>query len=446
MMPSGSPEVAFIGDDFTGASDALATFARAGLRARLFLDAPDAAGVAAEGLDAVGIATDLRTLPASEIADRLRGIAPTIAALRPRFLHYKVCSTFDSSPAIGSIGAAVRALDGLFAPTLVVVIGGQPSLGRYCLFGNLFARAADGAVYRIDRHPVMRSHPATPMDESDLRHHLNAQGLSDIELLSWLQIGRNGAELAALVGAFVKRGNRHLLFDVSENADIETIGAALRLLPSRDRPILVVGASSVAESLTAADGFAAGVVPGGSRRERAAGPCLVIAGSRSSVTAAQVAAATCYDKFAIAPCDLAEEPAGRSLAAVVANVLREGRHALVHLAPDIDYGIAGVVLARRLAGLSAEILDSAPVRTLGIAGGDTSSVIVHRLGFESLIHGSDLDTGVAICVGRSNDPERDQMRLMLKGGQMGQVSVFDRLVGAPPQAGHARLARLPDCE
>ena len=54
------PGYVYVADDFTGASDTLATLARAGLRARLFLDVPTVEEVA--GLDAFGIATEARAL------------------------------------------------------------------------------------------------------------------------------------------------------------------------------------------------------------------------------------------------------------------------------------------------------------------------------------------------------------------------------------------------
>ena len=44
-VPPG-PECIFIGDDFTGASDTLATFSRAGWRTRLFLKPPTRAELA----------------------------------------------------------------------------------------------------------------------------------------------------------------------------------------------------------------------------------------------------------------------------------------------------------------------------------------------------------------------------------------------------------------
>ena len=55
--------------------------------------------------------------------------------------------------------------------------GGQlPPLGRYCVFGNLFARmgiASAGAIYRLDRHPSMESStPSRPLMRGDLRVHL----------------------------------------------------------------------------------------------------------------------------------------------------------------------------------------------------------------------------------------------------------------------------------
>jgi hypothetical protein len=38
----------------------------------------------------------------------------------------------------------------------VPIVGGQPSLGRYCVFGHLYAPAGQGGeVHCIDRHPTM---------------------------------------------------------------------------------------------------------------------------------------------------------------------------------------------------------------------------------------------------------------------------------------------------
>ena len=92
-----------------------------------------------------------------------------------RSLHYKVCSTFDSSPTSARSAAPSTSACAIHAGPLVAAASSRaPRMGRYQAFGNLFA-AVDGAVYRLDRHPTMSRHPVTPMDEADLRLHLARQ-------------------------------------------------------------------------------------------------------------------------------------------------------------------------------------------------------------------------------------------------------------------------------
>ena len=75
---------------------------------------------------------------------------------------------------------AMRVLSERIPSRFIPIVGGQPNIGRYCVFGHLFAAAeAGGPVLRIDRHPMAR-HPVTPMTESDLRLHLERQGLAGV--------------------------------------------------------------------------------------------------------------------------------------------------------------------------------------------------------------------------------------------------------------------------
>ena len=101
--------LAYYADDLTGATDALEQLATAGVRTTLFLEKPDATMLKlAAGAQAIGIAGATRALPADALEAQLRPALATLSWLRPRHIHYKTCSTFDSSPARGSIG---RALD-----------------------------------------------------------------------------------------------------------------------------------------------------------------------------------------------------------------------------------------------------------------------------------------------------------------------------------------------
>lgn len=409
-----SPRVVFIGDDFTGASDSLASYARGGWRSRLFLAAAQAAQAA--GLDAVGIATDLRAKGAAEIAARAADLGGAAAALGPRVLHYKICSTFDSAPGVGSIGAAAQALEAAFRPRLTLVFGGQPSLGRYCAFSTLFARGPDGAAHRIDRHPVMARHPVTPMAEADLTRHLAAQDAFTTAPLHFPQIGTDPEALAARIEAMVAGGARRILADALDRSHVETLGRALALIGG---PLLLVGASSVAEALTAA-------APGEAQAAPFLAPpandaCLIAAGSRSSVTAGQVAAAAGFEKLPLPPAALAD-PA--PVEAAAAKILRGGGRALLHLDPAADYPMAPGALAETFAGIVARIEAAAAPARVGVAGGDSSSAACAALGLEALEPLVALGPGVGSFLGLR--PGRPALRLMLKGGQMGGPDLFER--------------------
>ena len=232
------PGVLFIGDDFTGASDCLATYARFGWSTSLMVDpSPEAVGAAT--FDAPGIPTDLRSLSPGDACQEIARLWPAIAKLDPQVIHYKVCSTFDSSAETGSIGQNVSEIAARFAPDVVAVIGGQPSLRRYCAFGNLFAATLDGKIHRIDRHPVMSVHPVTPMNEGNLITHLSAQGLDRLQR-AFLP------ELSDTVALAAKLRKGPVLFDAASNEDLADIGRALEAAGGRQ---LLIGSSSVAEIL-----------------------------------------------------------------------------------------------------------------------------------------------------------------------------------------------------
>ena len=167
----------FYGDDFTGSTDAMEALALAGLRTILFLRAPGAHEIATRYADVkcIGVAGTSRAMSPAEMDAKLAPVLEALWSLGAPLLHYKVCSTFDSAPQIGSIGHVVDfARLHLNAGRTVPIVAGSPPLRRYTVFGNHFAAAGE-AVHRLDRHPTMARHPVTPMHEADLKRHLAAQ-------------------------------------------------------------------------------------------------------------------------------------------------------------------------------------------------------------------------------------------------------------------------------
>jgi uncharacterized protein YgbK (DUF1537 family) len=188
--------LAFYADDFTGATDAMEALSGGGARTTLVLD-PVALNRTPlpPQVRCVGVAGTTRSLPAGRIEAELSVPLRLLASLEPSLLQYKVCSTFDSSPALGSIGRAIETALANVARGSIPLVVGVPRLGRYCVFGNLFARAgsSDPDVYRLDRHPVMSHHPQTPMREADLRRVLAEQTDVPVTLRSVTDTGEPGA-------------------------------------------------------------------------------------------------------------------------------------------------------------------------------------------------------------------------------------------------------------
>ena len=251
-LPVDRPVLAWYGDDFTGSGAVMEVLTFAGLPAVLFLDPPTPEALARfPGVRAVGLAGDARTRSPDWMRAELPAAFASLRALGAPLLHYKICSTLDSAPHIGSIGAAaeIGLAPGETAPLLVAA----PAIGRWQAFGTLFARAGDG-IHRLDRHPTMSVHPVTPMGEADVRRHLARQttlGLGLVDLVD-LKAGRGAARFAEERA----RGAGIVALDVVDEETLAAAGAVIW----HAAPGFVIGSQGVEYALTAA-WRAAGLLP-----------------------------------------------------------------------------------------------------------------------------------------------------------------------------------------
>ena len=133
----------FYGDDFTGSADAMESLSLNGVRSVLFLSPPTPELLREKfpDIEAVGVAGASRAMTPAQMEAELPAIFSQLQKLNARLFHYKVCSTFDSSPNIGSIGKAYEIGQRVFASSFVPLLVGAPALKRYCVFGNLFANS-----------------------------------------------------------------------------------------------------------------------------------------------------------------------------------------------------------------------------------------------------------------------------------------------------------------
>ncbi|MBS7780340.1 four-carbon acid sugar kinase family protein [Acidovorax sp. CCYZU-2555] len=428
-MPS-MLKIAYYGDDFTGATDTLATAARAGLRTLLFLGLPSPAQLERAGpLDCLGIAGAARAMTPAEMQSELEPVGRLFAQLGAPVMHYKTCSTFDSAAHIGSIGTAIRVLQPHAGNAFVPIVGGQPNLRRYCVFGNLFA-SAGAAMHRIDRHPTMRRHPVTPMHEADLRLHFAQQGLQ-LASLDYTDYAQAESELDQQLCAVIAQQPDAVLLDIARTDDLVTVG---RLIwqHARQQPLLAAGPSSVVQALAAhwqgpAPAVSAAIAP-------AVDPVLVLAGSLSPMTARQVKAASSYEHLLLDAPRLANDAAYRTqMAQHIATRLKRKVNMLACTSSGGEIAATDAptnarALAMACGELLAQVLKWAPIKRLGVAGGDTSSHAVQALDAWGLSYQAQLAPGVALCRLHSDDPALDGLEIMLKGGQMGSETLFEQLL------------------
>jgi 3-oxoisoapionate kinase len=281
------PLYTFYGDDFTGSTDVLEQLAANGVRSALFLAPPTFAQLEKfTGLEAFGIAGDSRSRSPKWMSQHLPSIYTSLRGFHAPIVHYKVCSTFDSSPLHGSIGRAIELGIEAFHPLFVPVVVGSPHLKRFVFEGRLFASAPDGAIHRIDRHPMSR-HPVTPMREPDLRSHLRKQTALPIGHVVHTQLHSFSSASEALVHE-VGTDTRAVLFDTIDSHSLEIV-ADLLWRSALERPLFCAASSGLTAGLIPVwrkQGLIGAEAP--TRSVDSATPLLVISGSCSVVTSRQI--------------------------------------------------------------------------------------------------------------------------------------------------------------
>ncbi len=426
--------LAFYGDDFTGSTDAMEALSRNGMPTVLFLDTPTAAQVARfPEARAVGVAGISRSQTAEWMDTHLPPVFERLHEFRPAICHYKVCSTFDSSPAIGSIGRALDIGKRVFGNPWIPLVVGAPVLKRYTLFGNLFA-AIHGVAHRIDRHPTMSRHPVTPMLEADLRLHLGQQTNARIGLVDILALQTPHPE-AALRSA-LEQNPDVVLFDI---LDDESLAQAGKLIWQHRPPgtMFAVGSSGFEYALVEwwrRNGEILDPPPvfGDGQPERLA----VVSGSCSPVTESQIRWALA-NGFAGIALDIPRllGPDGNTVFqdAVTAGegMLRDGRSVVIYSAMGADGLLAtddkvelGARIGQHLGRMLGELRARTGITRMMVAGGDTSGHAAQQLRIPAVTMLRPIAPGGPLCRAHAEDPSMDGIEIVFKGGQVGTERYF----------------------
>ena len=444
--------ITFYGDDFTGSTDAMECLELNGIPAVLFLDPPTPAQVAHfPGVRGVGVAGISRTLSPTQMDDELIPKFKALAALGAPFVHYKMCSTFDSSPTVGSVGRAIDIGWTLFDPPMVPMMVGAPFLRRYVVFGNLFARVGD-VTYRLDRHPTMSRHPITPMNEADLRLHLARQTDRPSALVDlWHMDTKSDAELDAHVRRLLDDGAEIVLFDTLTERHMAQIGRIVWNLRG-ERPVFLVGSSGCEYALALhlqSVGDIARPAPRVSPGR--AQPLLVMSGSCAPPTAEQIRFVLARGYLGIrldaaALVDPSTQDAARATAVQeAAYALARDQHVVLYSALgtddpaiaatnarmraiDRDPATVGQILGAQQGLIVRQIVEQTPaLRRVVVCGGDTCGYASHQLGIYALQVIIPVTPGAPLCRASADVPRFYDLEIVLKGGQNGAADYLARV-------------------
>lgn len=408
----------YYGDDFTGSTDALEALSIHGVRTVLFPGVPSAAQLERfKDYDAIGIAGESRSRSPEWMRQKLPRIFGFLRSLGAPVTQYKVCSTFDSSPETGNIAVAMAIGREVFESTSVPVVVAAPHLGRYVLFGNLFA-GQSGIVYRIDRHPTMSRHPVTPMRESDLRLHLRAQGAEGLELVDVRALTGNSASAIAPSAAAI----------VFDGVDDRTESETGRLLWNHRASFpFVVGSSGLTHALMRQWKETGLITPDFQPPQtEPVDRLLVVSGSCSPVTEEQIRRAERAGFEAVHTVNInRDELLNNALGA-----LGRGKSVILYSAlgpADLNGSPGGEQLGQYLGDLMRDVVLQSGVTRAIIAGGDTSSHAVTRLGISALTFAAVMAPGAPLCRAESDEARMHGLELVLKGGQVGNRDFFERV-------------------
>ena len=446
------PLLAFYGDDFTGSTDAMEALAKNGFRTVLFLEPPSSQMLSAfSGIQCLGVAGTSRAKSPEQMEEELRPIMNDLAQSGARIVHYKTCSTFDSSPNVGSIGKAIEVSRNYFPEQKSIpLLVGAPVLGRFTLFGHHFAKSGD-EVFRLDRHPIMSRHPVTPMDESDLRDHLRKQLDEKMGLMTILELEGN---YETVNDKYIKKLNEYdvLLIDVLDEERLNTSGR-LMWESSRVQSQFVVGSSGVEYALTS-HWEKVGIPKSGevltNQQIEKSINILVVSGSASSITKDQIEQAISQGFFGLRiPPELlvGKETIPKEFLKEAIARLKNKQSVILYsaLGPDDD----SIQLTRKLLeekGMSTMdsssfigsqlgkwtkyMMEEAIIKRVVIAGGDTSGFVTSELNVFGLEMIQSISPGAPLCKVYSEESFMNDVQLALKGGQFGGRNYFSDVLNA----------------
>ncbi|MEO5734583.1 MAG: 3-oxo-tetronate kinase [Rubrivivax sp.] len=416
-----------IADDFTGATDLANNLVRAGMRVVQTIGVPAATDTSvANGVDAVVVALKSRTIAPADAVEQSLAALRWLQQAGAQQVYFKICSTFDSTPA-GNIGPVTEALMDALDTDFTIATPAFPDNGRTVFKGHLFV----GDLLLSDSG--MKDHPLTPMTDANLVRVLQAQCRRTVGLIDHRTVARGADAVRDRIAQLRSEGVGIAVVDAVSNDDL------LRMAPALADLRLLTAGSGVAIGLPANFGLAPS--PQASRLPAPSGLQAIVSGSCSVATnrQLQVFAESGRPVFRIDPLRVA---AGDDVAAAAlawaAPKLADGPvliastaapAAVTAVQDTVGGDAAGAMVEACLGAISRGLVADLGVGQLIVAGGETSGACVQALAVTQMQIGPQIDPGVPWCLAPlpsslvGSDAPR-AVHLALKSGNFGSDDFF----------------------
>lgn len=406
-----------VADDITGATDLCLMLSRGGLRTVQVMGLPTGPFPDA---DAVVVALKSRSIPADQAVAQSVAAAKALMEAGAEQVLFKYCSTFDSTDD-GNIGPVAEALMSVMGSDLTIACPSFPAAARTTYRGHLFV----GDVLLSDS--PLKDHPLNPMHDSNLVRVLGRQTKVPVGLVPIGVIRQGEAAIRAAFASQRADGKRILVVDTLEDDDLRVIGAACSDMP------LVTGGSGIALGLAANFTALGKVAPRPVPRSMTAptGRAVVLAGSCSSATRGQIAAAKAAGLPTMAIDVHALAKGGQTVDQLAEWIIAQPESSIPVLYSSADPEVLALVQAslgqhesgsmveNALAAVARRLVEQGFSRLI-VAGGETSGAVVAALGVRMLEIGPEIAPGVPWT--RSlGGPE---LALALKSGNFGGPEFF----------------------
>ncbi|ONG54789.1 hypothetical protein BKE38_10020 [Pseudoroseomonas deserti] len=404
-----------IADDFTGATDIAGFLVANGLRTVQLNDVPPA-DLQVEA-DAVVISLKTRSCPVQQAVDEsLAALAWLQARNCPQFF-FKYCSTFDST-AKGNIGPVTDALLAELGEDFTVICPVLPVNGRTIFNGYLFVNGVP-----LDESG-MRHHPVTPMTDANVMRLMDAQSKGKTGNVSYRVMDQGAEAVRAALAELKSKGFRYAVLDALSDAHLVVMGQAVAEMT------LVTGGSGLADGMARAWAGSGDAAAAAAEGRPPKGRGVVLSGSCSQMTNAQVAAYRAEAPSLAVDVDRSLHDAGyaQELADWVLAQAQGGLAPLVFATQPPEelkklqakYGAAEASEAvERTFGALAQKLEAAGFDQFIVAGGETSGIVTQSLGIGGFHIGPQIAPGVP-WVRAVEKP----LSLALKSGNFGQERFF----------------------